>query len=65
VGNLAHFLIGALALGKAIGGSEHRAVLVGATVAYSLFALAFAVALFTSPVSRNGEASEGDQPRRS
>ena len=50
VGNLAHFLIGALALAKAVaGGQRHVAWIVCAAI-YILFAIGFAVVLLRSPV---------------
>ena len=52
VGNVTHFLIGGLALGKAVAaGADHPAVLT-ATAVYALFAAAFALLLFRSPVQR-------------
>lgn len=50
VGNLAHFLIGALALLKAVMAGQRMAGVVIAAVIYSAFAIAFAVVLFRSPV---------------
>lgn len=50
VGNLAHFVIGALALAKATGAGERRPALILAAAVYALFAIAFALLLFRSPV---------------
>ena len=51
VGNLAHFVVGALASSKAVIAGEHAALVVGACVIYGAFAVAFALTLFRSPVS--------------
>ena len=50
MGNLLHFTMGALALGKtAVAGHAPNAILPFA-IGYALFAVAFAVVFFTSPV---------------
>lgn len=53
VGNIAHFVIGALALSKAVAAGERHPVFVAATVLYILFTLGFASLLFRSPVQRS------------
>jgi hypothetical protein len=55
VGNLAHFLIGALALLKAIGAGERRTMFLVAAAVYAIFAIGFAMALFRSPVQPRDE----------
>ena len=51
IGNLVHFLVGALAVGKfALRGDAEAAVMVVAVV-YTVFAIAFARILFRSPVA--------------
>jgi hypothetical protein len=52
VGNLAHFLIGALALWKGILGGQAPAAVLALASGYSLFALSFALVMMTSPVKR-------------
>ncbi|HEX6084961.1 MAG TPA: hypothetical protein VF266_10585 [Thermoanaerobaculia bacterium] len=52
IGNLVHFVVGALALLK-------YAAAAPLTIAYALFALAFAKVVFTSPVKRT---SDDNQP---
>lgn len=54
VGNLTHFLVGGLALAKAVIGGERRGIFVVAAVVYAVFAIAFAVALQRSPVKGEG-----------
>lgn len=50
IGNLTHFVIGALALGKAAVASP-TAILIGTAAVYGLFAILFARIFFSSPVS--------------
>lgn len=54
IGNLVHFLVGALALVKfVIGGAGHAPTLtMAATAVYAVFTIAFATILFRSPVAR-------------
>ena len=53
LGNLTHFVIGALALVKAaMNAGPHRTILVIAAVIYVLFAIAFTAVFFRSPVTR-------------
>ena len=53
IGNLTHFVIGALALVKAaMNAGPHRMILAIAAVIYVLFAVAFAAVFFRSPVAR-------------
>lgn len=52
VGNVAHFLIGALALGKAVAAGERRPALLLVTALYVLFAVGFSLVLLRSPVER-------------
>ena len=54
LGNLLHFLAGALALLKGAGAGT--APLLALTVLYAIFALAFAWLMFTSPVTAPGTA---------
>jgi hypothetical protein len=58
VGNLAHFVIGALALAKAVAAGERRTVYVVATLIYLVFAVGFGAALLRSPVKRRDEAGD-------
>ncbi len=52
IGNLTHFVIGALALVKAVlPPSPHRSILTIAAVIYVLFAIAFTMVFFRSPVA--------------
>lgn len=51
LGNLAHFLVGGLALIKHVATGQRPAALVVATGVYLVFAVAFGRLLFTSPVS--------------
>lgn len=50
VGNLTHFLIGALALAKAVMAGERRIAFVVAAGIYIVFAVGFGAVLFRSPV---------------
>lgn len=50
IGNLTHFTIGALALSKDFVAGDHRAFIAVIASVYLLFAIAFAAALFRSPV---------------
>jgi hypothetical protein len=54
IGNLTHWVIGALALGKAAAAGQRSPVLLGLAAVYLIFALAFAAVLFRSPVGPNG-----------
>jgi len=49
LGNLTHFVMGALALGKATMQTSSPAM-IAATAAYAIFAVAFAMVFFRSPV---------------
>ena len=52
IGNLTHFVIGALALLKAVpAAGPHRMVVAIAAGVYALFAIAFAAVFFRSPVA--------------
>ena len=51
VGNVAHFLIGALAAVKAVLAGEHRPLLIAIAVIYAIFAIGFSLLLFRSPVT--------------
>jgi hypothetical protein len=53
IGNLAHFMIGALALAKAILRGEHGTMLIVATLVYAVFAIAFGTIFFRSPVAES------------
>ncbi|HEX7152782.1 MAG TPA: hypothetical protein VF618_14930 [Thermoanaerobaculia bacterium] len=55
VGNVAHFVIGALALGKAALQGPRPVGLIAIAVIYVIFAVAFAMVLFQSPVRGAGE----------
>jgi hypothetical protein len=55
IGNLTHFLIGALALVKAVMNGPANRVLLGAAIVYALFALGFALVFFRSPVAAANE----------
>lgn len=50
VGNVAHFVVGGLALVKAVLGEQHNPALLAAAAVYVVFALGFAFVLFRSPV---------------
>ena len=51
IANLLHFTIGALALVKGVVAGQRAAIVIGAAIVYSLFAIAFARVMFTSPVT--------------
>lgn len=51
VGNVAHFVIGALAAAKAVLAGEHRPAVIGIAVVYAIFAIGFGTLLFRSPVA--------------
>lgn len=55
IGNLTHFVIGALASVKAIVGGQTNRVLIGVAVVYVVFAGGFAVVFFRSPVGAVSE----------
>lgn len=50
VGNVTHFVIGALALIKAAAGEQRSVALLAVAAVYALFAIGFATLLFRSPV---------------
>src|SRR5687768_3275785 len=50
IGNLTHFVIGSLALARAVAAGERQMATGVATTVYVVFAVGFAVALFHSPV---------------
>lgn len=50
MGNLLHFTIGALALVKALFVTPPTAALISIAAIYAVFAVAFAMIFFTSPV---------------
>jgi hypothetical protein len=49
--NLTHCVIGALALVKLVMAGEHRAPVIAAAAIYALFAIAFGMVFFRSPVA--------------
>ena len=49
--NLLHFTIAALALVKSVSAGQRSTIAIGAAILYSLFAIAFARVMFTSPVT--------------
>jgi hypothetical protein len=51
LGNLTHFLVGALALTKGVIAGEHHPLIVGRAAVYAVFAIAFAGVFFRSPVT--------------
>ncbi|HEX2834039.1 MAG TPA: hypothetical protein VHW00_13590 [Thermoanaerobaculia bacterium] len=51
VGNVAHFVIGALAAGKTVLAGEHRPAVIAIAAVYAIFAAGFGMLLFRSPVS--------------
>lgn len=51
VGNVTHFVIGALASMKAVLAGEHRPAIVAIALVYTVFAIAFALVMRRSPVS--------------
>lgn len=52
IGNLTHFVMGALALTKAaMAGGPHRQILLIAAAVYAVFAIAFTMVFFRSPVA--------------
>ena len=57
IGNLVHFVVGALALVKYAASAPP--LMLGVTVVYALFAIAFAKVLFTSPVKSSRETGAG------
>jgi hypothetical protein len=50
LGNFLHFMMGALALGKGVIANPAARVLAPLAIVYALFAVAFALVFFTSPV---------------
>lgn len=56
IGNLTHFVIGALALAKVVLAGEHHVVVIVAAAIYALFAIAFALVFFSSPVANAQKA---------
>jgi hypothetical protein len=58
VGNLAHFVIGALALAKVVVAGERRTAFVVAAAIYLVFAVGFGAALLRSPVKPRNEAGD-------
>jgi hypothetical protein len=54
LGNLVHFMVGALALGKGVTAGQRDVVVIALAVFYVLFAIAFAAVFFTSPVKGAG-----------
>jgi hypothetical protein len=50
-GNVAHFVIGALAATKAVLAGEHRPAVIAIAVIYALFAIAFGLIMRRSPVT--------------
>jgi Fe2+ transport system protein B len=50
LGNLVHFMVGALALAKGVTAGQRDTVIVALAVFYVLFAIGFAAVFFTSPV---------------
>jgi hypothetical protein len=50
IGNFLHFVMGALALGKGVFANPGARLLVPVAIVYAIFAIAFAMILFTSPV---------------
>jgi hypothetical protein len=55
VGNVTHFVIGALTLTKALAAGERRMAVVIAAAVYVVFALAFGLTLLSSPVKRQAD----------
>ena len=51
VGNLAHFVVGALAGSKAVLAGERAVFTVSVSIVYLVFAIAFAFVLFRSPAT--------------
>ena len=51
-GNFMHFVVGAIALGKGAVALSFTTPLVLAAILYAIFAIAFAIVFFTSPVKR-------------
>ena len=50
IGNMTHFVIGALALGKAVAAGQRQTIVIVLAVVYALFAVAFSALFFRSPV---------------
>jgi hypothetical protein len=50
IANLAHFMIAALALGKAVATGQHHPAVVGAAAVYALFAVLFALVFLGHPL---------------
>ena len=57
IGNLVHFLVGALALLKYVTSAGAPPLLIAMAVMYAVFAIAFGVVMFTSPVKRTSDSS--------
>ena len=57
IGNMTHFLIGALALVKETAAGERNVAGIVLTVVYSVFAVAFIAAFFRSPVNVSSGAA--------
>lgn len=51
IGNLTHFVIGALALVKLVMAGERHAIVLAAAAIYAIFAVAFAMVFFRTPVA--------------
>ena len=58
IGNLVHFVVGALALAKGAFANPADTVIIAFAAVYVLFAIAFGMIFFTSPV-RSAERPEG------
>jgi hypothetical protein len=57
IGNLVHFVVGALALLKYVRSAPP--LLLGVTVVYAVFAIAFGMVMFTSPVKSHRQTGAG------
>lgn len=53
LGNFVHFTVGAFALGKGAAAASFDTTTVGFAALYAVFAIAFALLFFTSPVKRS------------
>jgi hypothetical protein len=62
VGNLAHFVIGALVLAKAVIAGERRLAFVVSAGIYIVFAVAFGAVLFRSPVRPGSHTDDPTAP---
>jgi hypothetical protein len=59
IGNLTHFLIGAISLAKAVAAGQRQTLVIILAIGYALFAVAFSVVFFRSPVTTPADGRPG------